>query len=154
MKTRKIIVEIVCFILMMNFFYDGIYKVAYWQNFGVWMYYAPLLDPVSGVLKYSIPIGEIILAISFFLPRFRKWALYVSIGTLLIFVFWIMTVSLFTHRLFWPFHALWAKPNWVEKMLFALAFCWLSFVALILQRPLGSRQSDSKFLRNMPADAS
>jgi hypothetical protein len=154
MKTRKIIVEIICFTLMMNFFYDGIYKMAYWQNFGVWMYYAPLLDSVSGVLKYSIPIGEIILAVSFFLPRFRKWALYASIGALLIFVFWIMTVSLFTHRLFWPFQALWAKPNWIEKMLFSLAFCWLSFVALILQRPLNTRQSDSKFLRNIPADAS
>lgn len=154
MKTRKIIVEVICFILMIYFFYEGIYKVAYWHNFGIWMYYAPLLKPVSGVLKYSIPIGEIVLAISFFLSRFRIGALYISIGVLLLYVFWIMVVSLFTHFLFWPFHALWEKPNWVQMMLIALGLCWMAFIALAFLRPMGKPKSNSKVLRNMPVNAS
>ena len=154
MKTRKIIVEIICFILLMNFFYEGIYKIAYWGSFGHYIKHAPLLEPFWQILVYCVPGGEIILALTFFSSGFRIKALYISIAVLLMFVFWIMSVYLFTPRLFWPYHALWKNPTWMQKMLISLGLCWLSFTALIILRKDISYRVKSTSLRNMPANAS
>ena len=72
MKAKKIAVEVICLILLMYFFYDGIYKVAYWSNYAFWMKHAPLLKPVWQVLTYVIPVGEIVLALAFLKPSFVK----------------------------------------------------------------------------------
>jgi hypothetical protein len=154
MKTRKIIVEIICLILLLNFFYEGIYKIAYWGNYAFWVKHAPLLRPIWQLLTYIIPVGEIALALSFLAPKFRIKALYISIGVLIVFVLWVMSSYLFTSRLFWPYHALWEKPTWMQKMLISLGLSWLALTALILAKgglPINRFSSNS--LRNKPTNA-
>ena len=149
MKTRRIIVEVICFVLLMNWFYEGIYKVAYWSNFSFYMKHAPLLKPVWQILAYVIPVGEIGLALLFLFPKKRMIALYLSIGGFLVFVFWIMSVYLFTNRLFIPHHGLWDKPTWMQKMLISLGFGWMSLMAIILSTPtMTIKLISSKSLRN------
>jgi len=150
MKTRKITVEIICFMLLMNWFYEGVYKVAYWSSFSIYLKHAPLLKPVWQVLAYGIPVGEIALALMFLFQRQRTWALYISIGALMVFVLWVMCVYLFTGYLFWPYHALWAKPTWVQKMLMSIAMCWLAFMSIVLSN---SKMSFKKFGLIVPQNA-
>lgn len=132
MKIKKGITEIIFYLLMLNFFYEGIYKIAYWQQYGFWMIHEPILKQVGKVLQYIIPVGEILLALAFLTSRFRKAALYTTIIVEVIFIFWVVSVYLFTHYLFWPYHAIWSKPTWMQKMAFALGLSWLSFIAIIL----------------------
>ncbi|HWK04803.1 MAG TPA: MauE/DoxX family redox-associated membrane protein [Puia sp.] len=154
MKTRKIIVEIICLTLLLNFFYEGIYKIAYWSNYAFWVKHAPLLKPVWQILTYVIPIGEIVLALAFMVQKFRVKALYILIGVLMVFVLWVMSGYLFTHRLFWPYHALWEKPTWMQKMLISIGLCWLAFMAIVLLNPkLSFKRYSSNSLRNKPANA-
>lgn len=154
MKTRKVIVEVICLILLLNFFYEGIYKIAYWGNYAFWMKHAPLLRPVWQVLTYVIPVGEIALALSFLAPKFRVRALYITIGVLMVFVLWIMSVYLFTGYLFWPYHALWEKPTWMQKMLISLGLCWMALIAIVLSKGgVSFKRFSSNSLRNTPANA-
>lgn len=154
MKTKKIIVEVICLILLLNFFYEGIYKIAYWQNFGFYIKHAPLLKPVWQIITCTVPIGELALALSFLAPNFRVKALYISIGVLVIFVLWVMASYLFTTRLFWPYHALWEKPTWMQKMLISLGLCWFAFAAVLLSnQKLSFKRYSSNSLRNKPANA-
>jgi len=154
MKTRKIIIEIICFVLLMNWFYEGIYKVAYWSNFSFYMKHAPLLKPVWQILAYGIPAGEIGLALMFLFTKQRVRALYITIGALMVFVFWVMSVYLFAHRVFWPYHALWAKPTWMQKMLISVGLCWGAFIAAMLLNPrISFKRFGPRALRNMPTSA-
>jgi len=140
---------------LMFWFYEGIYKVAHWSNYAFWVKHAPLLKPVWQVLTYVIPLGEIILSVMLLFFKYRKVALYGTIGALMISVFWIISVYLFTNRLFWPYHALWNKSTWVQKMSISLALSWLSFVGIILlNSTLSFRGIFSNSLRNKPANAS
>ena len=155
MKTRKIIVEVICFVLLMFWFYEGIYKVAYWGSFSFYVKHAPIVKPVWQILAFGMPIGEIALAIMLFIPKLRTKALYISIGALMLFVFWIMSVYLFTHWLFWPYHALWEKPTWMQKMLISMGLAWAALVAVILSSSkFKLKQIESNVLRNKPANAS
>lgn len=153
MKTRKIIVEIICFVLMMNWFYEGIYKVAYFINFSFYIKLAPLLGPFWQVLAYGIPAGEIALALMFLFPKQRVRALYITMVTMLVFVLWVMSAFLFTNYLFWPFHALWEKPTWMQKMLIALTLCWMAFISIMLSgKKISLKRFSVESLHNVPAN--
>jgi hypothetical protein len=127
-------VEAICLILILYFFYEGIYKIAYFGNYAFWLHHAPLLKPVAGILQYLIPIGELVLSLSLIAPSYRGVALGITFIVLIIFLSWIMSVYLFTNRLFWPYHALWHKPTWMQKMLISTGLLWLSFIAIIVLR--------------------
>ena len=153
MKAKKIIVEIICLILLLNFFYDGVYKIAYLNNYGFWLHHAPLLRPVADILTYVIPVGEIVLSLALLIPSYRVSALYSIIGVLIVFVLWVMSVYLFTHRLFWPYHALWQKPTWMQKMLISMGMCWLAFIAVVISKGVFYfKRFSSNSLRNTPAN--
>ena len=132
MRAKKAAVEIICLILIFYFFYGGVYKLAYFHSYFFWLHFAPLLSPYSKVLAYAIPIGEISLSILFLVPALRPTALYISIAALVLFVLWIMSVFLFTHRLFWPYYALWHRPTWMQKMLISIVLSWLALIAVLL----------------------
>lgn len=149
MKTKNLIVEIICLILVLNFFYEGVYKIAYFSNYGFWLYHAPLLRPVAGILTYVIPTIEIGLSLALLTPSYRVATLYSIIGVLIVFVLWVMSVCLFTHRLFWPYHALWQKTTWMQKMLISMGLCWLAFVAVVISKGgFSLKRFSSNSLRN------
>jgi len=154
MKTKKIIAEIICFVLLMYWFYEGIYKVVHLSDFGLYITHAPLLKSIGRVLKYVIPFGEVGLAILFVIPKYKMASLYISIGLLIAFLLWIMSVYLFAHRLFFsPYHAWWQKPIWMHKMLISLGLCWFGFVAIILSTPgVLTRKNSPNSLYNSSAN--
>jgi len=147
MKTRIIVIEVICWILLLNFFYEGVYKLIYFHQYALWLRYEPFQRPVTGVLAYVIPIGEILLSFLFLIPSCRVTAFYISIIVLVGFVIWIMSSILFTHTMFWPYHALWDKPTWIQKILI-----WLSFMAIILYSGnISFKRFSSNSLRNSSA---
>lgn len=155
MRTRNVIIEIICLLLVLNFFYEGIYKVAYFQAYGFWLKHAPLLKPVSVFLNYLIPFGEVALSLLLLHPRYRTGALYTVIIVLIIYILYIMSAYLFTNRLFFPYHELWEKPTWMQKMLISLGWGWFAFLAIILQKGgLSFKRFSSSSLRNTSVNAS
>jgi|GEM_PF-1061013 len=155
MKARKVIVEVICFVLMMFWFYEGIYKIAYFKQFGVYITHAPLIHPVGEILKYLIPFGEVGLALSLMVSGTKKASLYSTIGLLILFIVWIMSVYLFAHHSFWPYHAMWINPTWMQKMLISLGLCWMAFSAIVLlNKGVYVAKINSNSLRNNPAGVS
>jgi hypothetical protein len=155
MKMRKIFLDMVCFILLIHFFYEGIYKVAYLQDFGIYISHQEIIWPVGAVLKYLIPFGEIGLALLFLVRGYVKVALYTSMIMLMLFVFWIMAVFLFKTTFFWPYQIWWKGMTWMPKMIFSLSLCWMAFMAIIFSKPAEiNTKLNTNSLRNRPANAS
>jgi len=96
-----------------------------------------------------------LLSLLFLIPSYRVAAFYITIIVSVIFILWIMSVYLFTHYLFWPYHALWEKSTWMQKMLISAGMSWLAFTAILLSgNKFTGNKTLSKLLRNMPANAS
>jgi hypothetical protein len=132
MSAKKIAVEIICWLLVFNFFYEGVYKVAYLHNYGLWLHHAPFLGSVANFLLYGIPVGEIALPFLLLMPAYRKPTLYFILAVQIFFVLYIMSGFLFSHLLFWPFHAPWNRPTWMQKMTLAIVFSWAALAAIFL----------------------
>lgn len=132
--------ETILVLLVVYFFYEGIYNLVYFQVYGSWLFHAPLLRPISSILKYAIPITELSLALGLLVPRLTSYALVGAIIVSVVYILWIMSSFLFTSRIFIPFHALWNKPTWMQMMTIALCICWLAFAALMLSRRRAERR--------------
>ncbi len=104
---------------------------------------APNKAGVGDSWHYLTPCGEIILSLLFLIDRFRVAALYTTIIVSITFVLYIICCYLFTHRMFWPYHALWKNPTWMQMMLLSLGWSWLALIAILLNA-----------MRNMPANTS
>ncbi|HEY8896479.1 MAG TPA: hypothetical protein VIM79_16750 [Niastella sp.] len=132
--SRKIWIEIVCFLLMINFFYEGIYKLAHFQQYSIWLTREPLIWSAGKILKFIIPLVEIALSILVTIKSKRLFALRTIIIIEVLLLMWVMSVYLFTRYLFWPYHAFWGKTTWMQNMCFALCLIWATFFTITLIR--------------------
>jgi hypothetical protein len=132
MPVKKWLYECICFVLILNFFYEGIQKLAYLDVYSFWVNHAPIIRKFGAVLQYAVPFVEIAIAVLLIIPRYRSIALVTIITVETGFILWVMSVYLFTGYRHWPYHALWERPTMMGKMSFGLLLSWLSFVTLML----------------------
>jgi len=132
MKYRKIAAELITFFFVLNFFYEGFYKIAHWTEYSAWLHHAPLLHSVWVPLTYMIPLGQMWLALGLVLPTYRKNCLYIIICISIVFIVWVACTRIFTTQISWPYHAAWANPTWMEKAVQSLLQSWLALLVLML----------------------
>lgn len=155
MKRTKIIVGVICLILMMNFFYGGLYKIVNISSYKFWLANAPLVEHFPKVIQYIIIPGEMILPILFWVPSCRVFALNCTWFGMLLFVVYIFYFHIFTHYLVFPFYAFRDNQSWFIKIIFSLLLSWLAFIGIILNKrnSIGSKNIVNS-LRNTHAKAS
>jgi uncharacterized protein with PQ loop repeat len=134
MLAKKWLYECIGVSLILNFFYEGVQKLAYSDVYSFWVNHAPVIRKFGAVLQYAVPSVEIGIAVLLIMPRYRSMALVTIIIAETGFILWVMSVYLFTGYLFWPYHALWDNPTWMQKMVYGLMLAWLAFVAICYTR--------------------
>lgn len=150
MSVKKWLYECIGFLLILNFFYEGVQKLAYLNAYGFWVNHAPVIRKFGAVLKYAVPFVEIAISALLLMPRYRSRALVAIIAVETGFILWVMSVYLFTGYLFWPYHALWDNPSWMQKMAYGMVLAWLAFIAIFCN---GKKENEhKKLLRNISAD--
>lgn len=145
MNTKNIIFEGICFLLALNFFYDGVYKFAYIESYSLWLGSALFLAQFKQLLIYTIPLFEVALSLCLIFSRRRTTWLYVSMGAYILFIGYTILIFQIRNLIFYPFHALWGKPTWIQVISMALFLSWLSFIDILY---FESKKSTQKILVN------
>jgi len=143
MLSKKLILDIISIALILNFFYEGIQKLVYLDFYGFWISHAPLIKNFGKMFKYLIPTTEIAIAALLMIPRYRGIALMGIIFMQMCLILWIMSVYLFTGYLFWPYHALWNSPTWMQKMMYSLIIAWLALFETPSSKKLHATQKNT-----------
>jgi hypothetical protein len=152
MRYQKTIQASICFILTINFFYDGMYYLVNHHVYQLWLGNLPYLKGPNKVLSILIPLCEIFAALSLFVSKWRRGTLISIIVALMVFELYLMLTLTFNSRLYLPLHAFWGHTVWLYKMIYSIALAWLALLAVKLM-PKGyntKNKSDenSKHLRN------
>lgn len=150
MPVKKWLYECICFVLILNFFYEGVQKLAYLDVYSFWVNHAPIIRKFGAMLQYAVPLAEIAIATLLMIARYRSIVLFAIIVVEIVFILWVMSVYLFTGYLFWPYHALWDNPTWMQKIVYGLMLAWLAFAALTYNWK--KENEHKKLLRNTPAN--
>ena len=128
MKTRQHIAEILLFIVVLDLFFEGIWKITFRSSFSAWLHNAPFIKPFSTPLTYAIPIVEIATALCLLVSKFRIAALNIIILLEFSYIIWIALFHAFSYRLCWPYQEWWEKPFWIREAAIALTVAWLALI--------------------------
>jgi uncharacterized membrane protein YphA (DoxX/SURF4 family) len=142
--NKDFFIEIVCFLLMIYFFYEGIYKIVHLSGYGNWLFDKPYLGAISGFLKFAIPIFEIALSVLLLTPFKKRMVLYFVLLSQIIFVIWILNIFPFKRLIFNPYHSYWIRPRWFDKIIFTLCVSWVSLIGIYLLTKNQTRTTEKK----------
>jgi uncharacterized membrane protein YphA (DoxX/SURF4 family) len=87
---RSIISEIISLVVVILFLYTGISKLMDYDIAKEQIALTPLLAPVAPEIAIILPVIEIASAILLFLPRTRRYGLWISLGLMVLFTGYVL----------------------------------------------------------------
>ncbi len=85
-------VDGICYFFILLFLYTGAIKLTEIHLFRKQLISSPLLGTLSGVIAWALPIGELLIAITLFIPALRLKALYATLGLMTVFTIYVVFI--------------------------------------------------------------
>ena len=148
MKRRSLIVEIIAILFVILFLYTGISKVIDYTVFRVQIATSPLLAPVSHWIALLLPLTEFTIAALLFIPHWRLKGLYASLGLMVLFTGYIITILTSNENLPCSCGGVLELLSWKSHIVFNAIFIVLALAGISLERRLQTIQKNKTHLIN------
>jgi len=89
---KAILAEIITYFFIFLFLYTGAAKLMEIPQVRQQLESSPLLGSIAGITSWVLPIAEILIAVSLFIPRCRMKALYSTFALMLLFTVYVVTL--------------------------------------------------------------
>jgi|SRR5690606_10840313 len=131
-KIKNMIVEAICFCLILLFMYAATSKLLDLERFAVQIGQSRLLTEYSGVLAWAVPLVEVAVSIMLAISRLRLAGLYASFTIMLLFTGYIALILTSDDRVPCSCGGVLEMLGWQEHLIFNVFFVLLSFTAIAL----------------------
>jgi putative oxidoreductase len=133
--SRKVLIEIISSLLILLFVYAGVSKWLDFKGFTGEMNNQPFPNWMTPGLVWTIPLLEVIIALSLIFERTRTKGLYASL--LLMTAFTVYTITVLMH--FFSYvpcscGGVIKKLTWEQHLFFNLFFVAISLIAILLKK--------------------
>jgi uncharacterized membrane protein YphA (DoxX/SURF4 family) len=130
--TRKIVLDIALFLYILLFVYAAISKLIDYQKFSVQLGQTPVLTNYAGLLAWSVPALELVIALLLVVPGTRLAGWYGAFGMMIMFTTYIIVASKFTDYVPCSCGGVIQHMTWSEHLIFNLCFLMLGVTAIFL----------------------
>lgn len=127
------IVEAICILYALLFFYAAINKLMDYQKFQVQLGQSPLLSVYADWVAILVPVLEIIIALLLFYKPLRTIALYCSCFLMVMFTTYIVIILNFSSFVPCSCGGVLEKLGWTEHLIFNIGFVVLGVIAILLE---------------------
>ncbi|HEX2684308.1 MAG TPA: MauE/DoxX family redox-associated membrane protein [Ferruginibacter sp.] len=141
MKSRSVIIEVICGLFILLFMYAAVSKLLDIEKFRVQVGQSPLLTRMAGFVAWFIPAVEILISIMLTMGRTRLVGLFASFGLMVMFTAYIVAITQFSDHVPCSCGGILQKLGWTEHLVFNIGFVALGAFAVILHS--GTRRADS-----------
>jgi hypothetical protein len=131
---KTILVDIIAYFFIILFLYTGVAKLMEVNVFKEQLVSSPFLGSIAGIVTWALPIGEILLAIALFIPRFRLKALYATLALMSFFTIYVVVILFVDNQLSCSCGGIIEELSPKEHVLFNGACVVLSAVAIAAER--------------------
>lgn len=131
-KIKNMIVEAICFCLILLFMYAATSKLLDLERFTVQIGQSRLLTEYSAILAWAVPLIEVAVSIMLAISRLRQVGLYASFTLMLLFTGYIALVLTSDGRIPCSCGGVIEMLDWKEHLVFNACFVVLSFVGIVL----------------------
>lgn len=134
---RKIVLEIICFLLVILFTYAAANKLVDYQKFTVQIGLSPLLTGLAGFVPWMVISVELIISVLLLIPRYRLYALFAAFSLMTMFTAYIMAILNFSSFVPCSCGGVLEKLGWTEHLVFNSVFVLLSVIGIVIQNNIG-----------------
>ncbi|MCG8321914.1 MAG: hypothetical protein MI921_20625, partial [Cytophagales bacterium] len=131
-KTKKVALEIICFLFILLFTYAAVTKLIDYQKFTVQIGQSPLLTDFAGVLAWAVPGVELLIAGMLAITRLRMVGLYAAFSLMVMFTAYIIAILQFSDSIPCSCGGVLEAMGWTEHLIFNIGFVLLGFTGIVL----------------------
>ncbi len=142
MISRIIILEIICFLLILLFVYAAVSKIIDFQKFTVQIGQSPLLTGFGDWLPQLVIGAELSVSVMVAVQRWRLFGLFGAFSLMTMFTAYIIAILHFSNFIPCSCGGILEKFGWIEHLYFNGAFVVLGLIGIVLQSrlPVGARK--------------
>ena len=133
MKLRSVTQEIICSLLIILFVYTGLNKLLDYEKFRFELGRSPFLQDLAPFIAWTLPVGELIIALLIIVKRTRLWGIYLSFALMALFTGYIWMMLHDANDLPCSCGGVLAAMSWNDHLVFNIAFTILALIAILLQ---------------------
>jgi hypothetical protein len=141
LSRRSTIVEIICTLYIILFIYTGLNKMMDIDKFKFEMGRSPFIQNMAGLIAYTLPAGEMLLALLLIFKRTKLLGLYLSFALMALFTGYIWIMLNYAYDLPCSCGGIISKLSWHEHLVFNGIFTAFGVIGIILQRSLHSKDA-------------
>ena len=131
-KVKTIIVEIISALFVLLFVYAALSKLEDFERFRVQLGKSPILNAFSGLVAFTIPVLELLLAACLAIKRFQYIALYAAFSLMVLFSAYIVTILNFSSYIPCSCGGILQNMSWSQHLLFNIGFILLGAVGVLI----------------------
>lgn len=131
-KSKSVIIEIVCLLYVLLFFYAAVSKLLDFENFQVQLGQSPLLSAFAYPVSFFVPAIELLIATFLFVPQLRDYGLYASLCLMTMFTAYIYIVLHYSSFVPCSCGGILEKMSWNVHLIFNLFFVIVAVLAIVL----------------------
>jgi len=129
-KTKRIIVDVVCYLFIALFIYTAVSKLIAMDTFKLILVNYPLIGRYHNAVAYLVPLVEIGISITLILPITRKIGLIASMILMVLFLIYILYMFYIDSSLPCSCGGIIAKLSWKNHSWFNSGLILLAFIGL------------------------
>ena len=115
--------------------YAATSKLLDYETFTLQLAQSPLLSAYAGIIAWSVPGLEILIAVFLVLPRFRKIGLYASFFLMVLFTTYIYIILNYADFVPCSCGGVLEEMTWGQHLLFNFVFILMAAGAILLDKP-------------------
>lgn len=131
---RSFLAEAIAFFFILLFLYTGAIKLTEIPTFRQQLSSSPLMGSLAGIITWVLPIGELLLAVALFLPKWRLKALYATLILMTLFTGYVVTILLIDDQLTCSCGGIIEELTPRQHVLFNSACVILALVGILITR--------------------
>ena len=131
---QNVIIEIICFLLILLFVYTGLSKLFNYAEFKSQLSRSPGLEDWSAVIAIVLPIAELITAGMLAVTMTRRAGLILSFTLIVLFTGYIIYMLLFEKNLPCSCGGVIKEMTWKQHLVFNIFFLLMALAAMRLQK--------------------
>ena len=129
-KTQSIATEVMSALLLILFLYTAASKLIDHDRFVMVLKKSPLLQEVAGPVSWLVPLSELVVSLSLFVPAWRRYGFRAAFAMMTIFTIYIAYMILFTPHLPCSCGGVIRKMSWGQHLAFNVFFTAIAWLGI------------------------
>ncbi|ACU03866.1 hypothetical protein Phep_1654 [Pedobacter heparinus DSM 2366] len=140
-RTRRVLVDIICYLFVLLFLYAATSKLMDYQKFQLQISKSPIITDFASILAWGVPGLEIVISIMLLINRTVMLGLYAAFTLMLLFTLYIYAILNYSDNIPCSCGGVLQRMTWDQHLIFNIVFVILGLIGILLQTKINEKRA-------------